>query len=138
MTFHLDPRLAADTFIVGEWPLCRVVLMNDSRFPWLILVPRREDLSEIHDLAPPERAILIEEAAMAGERLKTFVGAKKINIGALGNMVPQLHVHVVARFAGDAAWPGPVWGAGKAAPYEPDLAARLVADLRGVLELRGI
>ncbi len=134
MTFHLDPRLAADTFIVGEWPLCRVLLMNDSRFPWLILVPRREDSSEIHDLAPPERAMLVEESALAAEKLKIFAGAKKINIAALGNMVPQLHMHVVARFAGDAAWPGPVWGVGVAAPYEPDLAARLVADLRRVLD----
>lgn len=135
MTFHLDPRLATDAFMVGEWPLCRILLMNDSRFPWLVLVPRREDLSEIHDLAPPERAILIEEAALAGERLKIFAGAKKINIGALGNMVPQLHVHVVARFADDDAWPAPVWGVGKAAPYAPEDAARLVADLRRVLEL---
>ncbi len=137
MAFHLDPRLAADTFPVGDLTLCRVLLMNDSRFPWLILVPRREDLSEIHDLAPPERAILIEEAALAGERLKTYLAAKKINTGALGNMVPQLHIHVVARFAGDAAWPGPVWGSGSAAPYEPESAARLVADLRRVLEWRG-
>ena len=136
MTFHLDPRLAADTFPLGDLTFCRVLLMNDSRFPWLILVPRRDGLSEIHDLAPPERATLIEEAATAGDRLKTFVAAKKINIAALGNMVPQLHVHVVARFAGDAAWPGPVWGAGRAAPYAPDSAARLVADLRRVLELR--
>ena len=134
MTFQLDSRLAADTFLVGDLPLCRILLMNDSRFPWLILVPRREDLSEVHDLAPSERAILIEEAALAGERLKIYLGAKKINIAALGNMVPQLHMHVVARFASDAAWPDPVWGVGEAARYEPDLAARLVADLRRMLD----
>jgi diadenosine tetraphosphate (Ap4A) HIT family hydrolase len=90
-------------------------------------------LSEIHDLTAAERAALIEEAALAGERLKIFASAEKINIAALGNMVPQLHVHVVARLAGDAAWPGPVWGAGKAAPYDREAAARLAADLRRVL-----
>ncbi|WP_294538650.1 HIT domain-containing protein [uncultured Rhodoblastus sp.] len=136
MTFRLDPRLAADTFPVGDFALCRVLLMNDSRFPWLILVPGGADLREIFDLAPRERAVLIEEAALAGERLKALAGADKINIGALGNLVPQLHIHVVARLAGDAAWPGPVWGAGKATPYAPDAAANAIENLRRTLELR--
>jgi diadenosine tetraphosphate (Ap4A) HIT family hydrolase len=135
MTFSLDPRLAADTFPVGDLALCRVLLMNDSRFPWLILVPRRVNSSEIFDLAPPERAVLIEEAAQAGEKLKALIGAEKINIGALGNKVRQLHVHVVARFARDAAWPGPVWGAGLASPYPPRAAANWIEDLRRALEL---
>lgn len=138
MTFSLDFRLAADTLPVGDFTLCRVLLMNDSRFPWLILVPRRADLSEIFDLAAPERAVLIEEAAQAGEKLKAFAVAEKINIGALGNMVPQLHLHVVARRPGDAAWPGPVWGAGKASPYAPEASAKLVEDLRRALELRAL
>ncbi len=136
MTFQLDPRLAADTFLVGDLALCRILLMDDSRFPWLILVPRRADATEIHELAPSERAQLIEEAALSGERLKAFSGAQKINIAALGNMVPQLHMHVVARFAGDAAWPGPVWGVGKAAPYEKEAAAHLAAELRRILAVR--
>ena len=127
MTFALDPRLAADTFGVGELTLCRVLLMNDSRFPWLILVPRRDALSEIHELSAEERARLVEEAAFAGERLKALTGAKKINTAALGNMVSQLHVHVIARFEDDAAWPGPVWGVGKAAPYAPEAATRAAA-----------
>ena len=138
MTFSLDPRLAADTFPVGDLALCRVLLMNDSRFPWLILVPRRADLSEIFDLAASERAVLIEEAARAAEKLKALAGADKINIGALGNAVAQLHVHLVARRAGDAAWPGPVWGAGQASPYEAEAAATLVDHLRRALELRAI
>jgi len=133
MTFALDPRLAADTFGVGELTLCRVLLMNDSRFPWLILVPRRDALSEIHELSAEERARLVEEAAFAGERLKALTGAKKINTAALGNMVSQLHVHVIARFEDDAAWPGPVWGVGKAAPYAPEAAAARVAALRALL-----
>ncbi|MGO8740357.1 HIT domain-containing protein [Rhodoblastus sp.] len=137
MTFALDPRLAADSLTVGDLPLCRVLLMNDSRFPWLILVPRRAGLSEIHDLSREERGVLIEEAALAGERLKHLTGAKKINIGALGNMVAQLHVHVVARFEGDAAWPGPVWGAGKGEPYAPEAAKARVRAAAAALGLDG-
>ncbi len=109
--------------------------MNDSRFPWLILVPRRAGLSEIHDLSRQERALMIEEAALAGEKLKNLTGAKKVNIGALGNIVSQLHVHVVARFVGDAAWPGPVWGAGKAAPYASEAAQERVRALACALGL---
>jgi diadenosine tetraphosphate (Ap4A) HIT family hydrolase len=133
MSFALDDRLTADTLFLADLTLCRVLLMNDSRFPWLILVPRRAGLRELSDLAPPERALLIEEVALAGERLKTHTGAKKINIGALGNIVAQLHVHVVARREGDAAWPGPVWGFDKAAPYAPEAAAARVAEWRDVL-----
>jgi diadenosine tetraphosphate (Ap4A) HIT family hydrolase len=117
MTFALDPRLAAETLPVGDLALCRVLLMNDSRFPWLILVPRRDAASEINDLNPAERRALFEEAALSADRLKLLTGAKKINLGALGNIVAQLHFHVVARFEGDAAWPGPVWGAGVAQTY---------------------
>jgi diadenosine tetraphosphate (Ap4A) HIT family hydrolase len=134
MSFGLDPRLAADTLPVGDFELCRVLLMNDSRYPWLILVPRHAGLSEIHDLPAEDRALLIEEAARAGAALKNLASAKKINTGALGNMVGQLHVHVVARLVGDAAWPGPVWGSGLSVPYEDEAAARLVADLRRALD----
>lgn len=135
MTFVLDPRLAADTLMVGDLPLSRVLLMNDSRFPWLILVPRRGGLSELHDLSPHERAALIEEAALAGEKLKSLTIATKINTGALGNIVPQLHIHVVARLKGDAAWPGPVWGVGKAEPYPPEAAKEQVRALAAALGL---
>jgi diadenosine tetraphosphate (Ap4A) HIT family hydrolase len=137
MRFSLDPRLAADTFAVGDLKLCRALLMNDNRYPWLILVPRHAGLTEIHELPPQERGVLIEEAAFVGERLKALTGAKKINIGALGNIVSQLHIHVVARVEGDAAWPGPVWGAGKALPYAPDAADKNLAALRGALGLDG-
>lgn len=135
MSFTLDPRLAADTLAVGSLALCRVLLMNDSRFPWLILVPGRDGLSELHDLTAGERAVLIEEAAFAGDKLKSLTGAKKINTAALGNMVAQLHVHIIARFEGDAAWPGPVWGVGKAEPYAPPAAAARLAALRAALAL---
>ena len=113
MTFALDPRLAADTLKVGDLPLSRVLLMNDARFPWLILVPRRGGLVEIVDLDCGERALLMEEIALAIEALRAFPQVDKINLGALGNIVRQLHVHVVARRIGDAAWPGPVWAWGR-------------------------
>jgi diadenosine tetraphosphate (Ap4A) HIT family hydrolase len=131
--FALDPRLAADSLPVGELKLCRVLLMNDSRFPWLILVPRRAGLSELHDLSAQDRTALTGEAVLAGEKLKGLTGARKINTGALGNIVAQLHVHVVARFEGDAAWPGPVWGCGKAEPYAPGEAAARLEALRAAL-----
>lgn len=118
--FTLHPRLEADTVFVGDWPLCRILLMNDQRFHWLILVPRVAHASEMFDLGSEDQAAAIAEAARAGAALKTWCGADKINIAALGNVVPQLHIHVIARKVGDAAWPAPVWSAsGQAIPY-PD------------------
>lgn len=114
--FDLDPRLAGDTLVVGELPLCRVLMMKDARFPWLVLVPRRVGLSEVSDLPDDDRAALWREVDQAAAALRSAGPCDKINIGALGNIVRQLHVHVVARVEGDAAWPGPVWGSGKAEP----------------------
>lgn len=128
--FALHPRLAADTLVVGDLPLCRVLLMADARFPWLILVPRRPELREVTDLSPADRAVLMEEIAAASHALARETGAEKLNLGALGNVVSQLHIHVVARFAADAAWPGPVWGSGPPLPY-PTGAARALADRIG-------
>lgn len=119
MSFQLHPRLAADTALVADWPLCRLLLMNDARFPWLILVPRRPDLVEILELDEADRALLMNEIVRAGEAVRAFPGITKLNIGALGNLVPQLHIHVVGRHPGDAAWPGPVWGFGRPEPYAP-------------------
>lgn len=133
MSFALDARLSRDADFVGDWPLCRVLLMNETRWPWLILVPRRAGLVEIMDVDPGERATLIEETARAADWLKAHAGAEKINVGALGNIVRQLHVHVVARRAGDPAWPGPVWGFGAAVVYEePALRARIEAARGGL------
>lgn len=115
--FRLHPRLEADTVFVADLPLCRVLAMNDARYPWLVLVPRRDGAVELYDLSVSDRAFLIEETAHAAAALKRISGAEKINIGALGNLVPQLHIHIVARQLGDAAWPGPVWGQGRAVPY---------------------
>ncbi len=131
--FALHERLAADTVRVADWALSRVLLMNDARFAWLILVPRRAGLCELHDLNHAEGLVLMEELKRASAGLKALTGAAKINVGALGNLVPQLHLHVVARDPSDPAWPGPVWGAGTAVPYIPEalqgLLARLAAGL---------
>ena len=116
--FSLHPRLAADTVFVADWALSRVVAMNDARYPWLILVPRRDGATELFDLTAEDRHAMIEEIARASDGLRKLTAAAKINVGALGNLVPQLHVHIVARNPGDAAWPGPVWGQGTARPYE--------------------
>jgi diadenosine tetraphosphate (Ap4A) HIT family hydrolase len=133
MPFTLHPTLARDTVEVARLPLCRALLMNDRRFPWLILVPERESVREIHELSPEDRAALIEEIARASQALERLFHPDKLNVGALGNIVPQLHVHVVARAAGDPAWPGPVWGSGAAVPYEEDereeIRRRLAAEL---------
>ena len=128
--FQLDARLAADTLFVAEWQLCRVLLMDDAQFPWLVLVPRREGFTELDDLAERERTQLMREIARAMKMLRGVVECDKLNVGALGNIVRQLHVHVVARREGDAAWPGPVWGHGPAHHYLPEARDKLLADLR--------
>jgi diadenosine tetraphosphate (Ap4A) HIT family hydrolase len=130
VTFALDSRLAADTLEIADLSLSRVLLMNDARYRWLILVPRKERLSELIDLDSRERAILMEEIAAIAEILRATPGVDKINIGALGNIVRQLHVHIVARRIGDEAWPGPVWGAGAPRRYEPQAAQEIASDLK--------
>lgn len=132
-TFALDARLAADTLPVGDLPLCRVLLMRDRRYAWLVLVPKREGLVEVVDLSAEERAVLWQEVDAAAEALRAVAPCDKLNLGALGNIVRQLHVHVVARVEGDAAWPGPVWGHGTAEPYAEGDAERRVAALRAAL-----
>jgi diadenosine tetraphosphate (Ap4A) HIT family hydrolase len=127
--FALHPRLEADTAFVADWPLSRVLLMNDARYRWLVLVPRKPDLVELHDLGAQDRAALVEEIARASQTLKSLTGAAKINTGALGNMVPQLHIHVIARNPGDPAWPGPVWGHSPAQPYDETVRAAFIAKL---------
>lgn len=128
--FELHERLTADTVPVLDWPLCRVLLMNDATYPWLILVPRRKGVTEIHELDEADRALLAEEMAEAARRLQNLTKAPKMNVAALGNVVAQLHIHVIARFADDAAWPRPVWGAVPASPYGEAELARLLAETR--------
>jgi diadenosine tetraphosphate (Ap4A) HIT family hydrolase len=128
-TFALDPRLEADTLEVAALPLSVVRLMNDRRFPWVILVPARPGAIEIVDLAPADRAALIEEVAQVSAVMRELFRPGKLNVAALGNVVPQLHVHVVARFTTDAAWPNPVWGSPRE-PYRFDEVQRTIGPLR--------
>lgn len=133
--FSLDPRLAADSCAVTTLPLCELRLMNDARYPWLILVPRQAGLVEISDLAAAEQTRLWQEVNQAAAALRATAPCDKLNLGALGNMVRQLHVHVIARCIGDAAWPGPVWGYGAALAYtETELAERRDALRRALLQ----
>lgn len=134
MPFALHPTLARDTVEITTLPLCRVLLMKDRRFPWVILVPEREGVREIHDLPPEDRARLIEEIARTGEALQRLFEPDKLNVGALGNVVPQLHIHVVARATGDGAWPGPVWGSGAAVPYSEEELDAIRGELASALE----
>ena len=127
--FFLDPKLRADTLEVMALPLCQVRLMNDRRFPWVVLVPARPDVSEILDLSVADRGLLIEEIALVSIVVRELFHPTKLNVGALGNVVAQLHVHVVGRFASDDAWPGPVWGT-TTEPYRHDEIERRLAPLR--------
>ena len=133
MTFALDPQLAADTREILRWPLCRVLLMDDCTYPWLILVPARDAVADIHDMSPADRATLIEEIARASAALKTLTGADKINVAAFGNVVKQMHVHVIARFRTDPAWPRPVWGAVPRQSYEAGAQHELTRRLAAIL-----
>jgi diadenosine tetraphosphate (Ap4A) HIT family hydrolase len=131
--FMLDPRLAAETCPVASLPLCDVLLMNDARYAWLILVPRQAGLVEIADLNDADQLALWQEVNRAAAALRQASPCEKLNIAALGIIVRQLHVHVLARNPGDAAWPGPVWGNGRAEHYDPSARAALIDDLRRVL-----
>ncbi len=130
--FTLDPRLSADTLHIGDLALSRVLLMDDARFPWLILVPRRPEVSEITDLAGPDAAALWEEIRLTVGVMQSLAKPDKVNVAALGNVVAQLHVHVVGRFLSDPAWPGPVWGHGSRTPYPLHARAQL-AERAGAL-----
>ena len=128
--WSLHPRLAADTVPVGDLALARVLLANDANYPWLILVPRRGGLVELIDLEETAQVQLLSEIAAAARALKAITECDKLNVAALGNQVPQLHVHVIARRHSDAAWPKPVWGAAPAIAYNETSRQGLLAALR--------
>lgn len=133
MSFQLHERLSADTYTVKDLPLCRLLLMDDRRFPWTILVPRRTGLRDFHDVAKADKEAFLGEIDAVSRVLKDITGAVKMNVAALGNMVPQLHVHVIARFEKDVCWPRPVWGEGQAEPYAPEDARLLIESLKKTL-----
>jgi diadenosine tetraphosphate (Ap4A) HIT family hydrolase len=133
--WSLHPQLEQDTLPLGDLPLSRVLLMNDANYPWLILVPRRAGVTEIIDLDAATRDLLMQEIGQTSSALRSVTGCHKLNVAALGNVVAQLHVHVIARFQSDPTWPRPVWGQVAARPYESDAARRAVASLRQALGL---
>jgi diadenosine tetraphosphate (Ap4A) HIT family hydrolase len=126
MTFQLDSRLEADTIPIGDLSLSSVLLLNDARFPWFVLVPRVPGASELTDLTDEQAALLMEEIRIATRVMLELSKPDKVNVGALGNIVTQLHVHVIGRFRSDPAWPGPVWGHGTRSPYPDHAASSLI------------
>ncbi|MGF1644349.1 MAG: HIT domain-containing protein [Thiotrichales bacterium] len=133
--FALHPRLAADTYTLGDLPLCRLLLMNDANYPWFILVPRRQGATELHRLVDADQQQLMRESCVLAAYLAAEFAADRMNIAALGNVVPQLHVHHVVRYASDPAWPAPVWGRVPARPYTAETLARQWARLDGLRAL---
>ncbi|MEP7044496.1 MAG: HIT domain-containing protein [Dokdonella sp.] len=132
----LDARLAADTHEIGELPLSRLLLMDDARYPWLILVPRIAGARELIDLDGNDRSVLLDEVSTVGRALEEWLRPDKLNIAALGNVVPQLHLHVIARYATDAAWPQPVWGRGDRVAYPAEEANARIGELRRALQAK--
>jgi diadenosine tetraphosphate (Ap4A) HIT family hydrolase len=133
--FKLDPQLEQDTVLVADWHLCQVRLMNDSRYPWVILIPKVEDVSEIHQLADEQQQLLLSESVRLSKALEQLFAPHKLNVAALGNMVRQLHIHHIVRFEGDASFPRPVWGIGEAVPYEAEVLNETVNGLQIALDL---
>ena len=133
MSFTLHPRLAQDTMVIGEMPLCRLLLMNDAQYPWFILVPRRAGIREIYELHETDQAQLWRESGeLSRAAMRAFEGYK-LNVAALGNVVPQLHLHHIVRYPGDPAWPAPVWGRLTPKPYEPELLRTRIEELKAAL-----
>ena len=130
MPFSLHERLAADTVLVGSLPLCELLLMTDARFPWCILVPRRVGMRDMIDLTPADATQLFRESLALQHALRDAFAPDKLNVAAIGNLVPQLHVHHIARYTGDSEWPAPVWGRGTPLAYDPVVRAQRITALR--------
>jgi diadenosine tetraphosphate (Ap4A) HIT family hydrolase len=128
--FTVDPVIASLTVTLADWPLSRLFLYNDSRYHWGLLVPRRAGVVEIADLSTDDQAQLMKEVVQLSGLIRALPGVEKLNVGALGNMVPQLHVHVIGRFKGDPAWPGPVWGHSGPVPWPEPAEAPLAHAFR--------
>ena len=131
MGFSVAPAFEAGSVAAAEWPLCHVRLQDDARFPWLILIPRVEGAVELEDLSVEQRAVLMEETVRAGGLVRRLGSVEKLNVGAIGNVTAQLHVHVVGRRRDDGLWPDPVWGRGPVVPYTDDERARLLEVAKG-------
>ncbi len=136
--FELDTRLEADTCPVLWLNLCEARLMDDRRWPWLILIPQRPGVEEIHDLTPLDQAMLTFETNLVAAALKQATGCGKINSGVLGNVVSQLHFHIVARNPGDTNWPGPVWGVGEREPYRKEDRHQMISRIKTAISSQHI
>ena len=132
--FTLDTRLDQDTWLIGDLPLCRLLLSNDSNYPWFILVPRREGISELFQLDDRDQQLMWSETTALAGLLKGLFGADKMNVATLGNVVSQLHMHVIVRYQADAAWPAPVWGKHSAKPYTQAEVDVIRGKLKSVLD----
>lgn len=128
--YHLHSRLAADTLTIGQFALCDVRLMNDARYPWVVLVPRKDGITESYHLSDDDQQQLMRESAFVAQKLANLVNADKMNVAALGNVVSQLHIHHIARYRTDESWPAPVWGVGQAVPYQQDEAESVIEQLK--------
>lgn len=133
-TFQLHPRLQQDCYPVGRFPLSQILMMNDSQYPWFILVPQRNDLTEIYQLDQNDRQQLMTESCLVAEKLVEIYQPDKLNIAAIGNLVPQLHIHHVARYQSDKAWPGPIWGKFSTTPFDEQEAQTRIVRLREQLQ----
>ena len=132
--FQLHERLAADTHNLGRSQLCEILLMNDRTWPWIILVPAVPDIREIYQLDKEQQERLLEESSTLSQGMMEIFGGDKMNVAALGNMVPQLHLHHIVRFEGDPVWPGPVWGKQPPVPYEDGELEQIKAKLKPLLQ----
>lgn len=124
--FELAPELKRDCIELADWPLCKVLLLNDSQYPWFILVPRQNNLKEIIDLSEQDQIVFIKESAILSKLIQEVFNPDKLNVAAIGNMVPQLHIHHIARFKNDVAWPAPVWGKYPAKPYSNEQIGEII------------
>ena len=132
--YELHHQLKQDTFYLGHFKLCDVLLMNDARYPWVILVPRRENITEVFQLSNADQHLLSTESALVAKQLSSLVAADKMNIAALGNIVSQLHIHHVARYQTDEAWPAPIWGTGSTVTYSKGESLAVAEQMKMVLK----
>lgn len=138
MTFQLHPRLQQDSITLGQFNLSRLLLCNDSQYPWFILVPQRPDISEIFQLSAMDQQLLQQESCLLAKTLATLYQADKMNIAAIGNIVPQLHIHHIVRYQTDIAWPAPVWGKYEPIPYSTEQQHRVILQIKNILGSQGL
>ncbi|WP_341326475.1 HIT domain-containing protein [Methylotuvimicrobium sp. KM2] len=134
MAFQLHPQLQKDCILLGRLELCQLLLMNDSQYPWFILVPEIGDIREIYQLLPTKRSLLQEESCQLAKRLARLFNADKMNVAAIGNLVPQLHIHHIVRYRSDKAWPAPVWGKFDAVPYTEHQLEELLPKIKSTFD----